>query len=96
MSDIVKWKDPQDLSSGFTVDLEQCSVKQLLQTIYQKPEQLLSAFSDCFLLMRYSPVEAQDMALELYNQTRLHVTNLLQRHIDSPFIQSPANTAVQH
>lgn len=93
---IVQWKDPKDLSRGFVIDLQHCSVKQLLQTVYKNPEQLISAFSDCFLLMRYSPEEAQEMSLNLYTQTQLHVTQLLQNHIDIPYVQIPANAAVQH
>jgi len=93
---IVQWKDPEDLSRGFVIDLQHCSVKQLLQTVYKNPEQLISAFSDCFLRMRYSPVEAQEMAEALYSETRSKMDSLLQGFISTPHVQFPANAAVQH
>lgn len=93
---IVRWKDTQDLARGFEINLEHCSVKQLIQTIYKTPQELINAFSDCFLLMRYEPEEAEEMAYSLYMQTRASVTQLLKHHIDTPFVQIPANAAIQH
>ncbi|MCP1207543.1 hypothetical protein NIM72_18750 [Pantoea sp. B550] len=95
-TNIVQWRDPQDLQKGFVIDLQNGSAAQVLSCVYQRPIELISALSDCFLLMRYSPVEAQEMAEALYSETRSKMDSLLQGLISTPHTKFPANAAVQH
>lgn len=95
-TNIVQWRDPQDLQKGFVIDLKNGSAAQVLSCIYQRPTELISAFSDCFLLMRYSPIEAQEMAETLYSETRTKMDVMLRDLISTPHIQIPANAALQH
>lgn len=87
---IVSWRDPEDLSKGFIIDLENISAAELFASIYQKPEELISGFTDCFLLMFYSPAESSDMAHELYEQTRYQLETMIDRLRSTPYLKIPA------
>ncbi|EQA6236357.1 hypothetical protein ACX5DZ_005086 [Enterobacter hormaechei] len=95
-TNIIQWKDPQDLKKGFIIDLQNGSAAEVFNGVYMRPEELISAFSDCFLLMRYSPVEAQEMAQKLYDQTRTKMDEILKRFLSIPHVQTPVNVAKQH
>ncbi|WP_215847750.1 hypothetical protein [Candidatus Pantoea bituminis] len=95
-ANIIQWRDPRDLKKGFVIDLGNGSASQVLSCVYKRPEELINAFSDCFLMMRYSPVEAQEMAETLYSETRKKMDVMLRDLISTPRVQIPANAAVQH
>lgn len=88
---IVSWRDPEDLSKGFIIDLENIAAAELFASIYQRPEELISAFADCFLIMRYSPDEASTMAHELYEQTRSQLDTMVDKLRSKPYVKIPAN-----
>ncbi|WP_262287665.1 hypothetical protein [Pantoea sp. Marseille-Q5743] len=88
---IVSWRDESDLSKGFTIDLENISAAELFASIYQRPEELISAFADCFLMMRYSPDEASEMSHELYEQTRSQLDTMIDRLRSKTYVPLPAN-----
>jgi len=88
---IVSWRDASDLSKGFIIDLENISAAELFASIYQRPEELISAFADCFLIMRYSHEESSTMAHELYEQTRSQLDTMVDRLRSKPYVKIPAN-----
>ncbi|KAA8672194.1 hypothetical protein [Pantoea dispersa] len=65
-NNLIQWRDPEDLSKGFIIDLENGSAAQVFSGIYMRPEELISAFADCFLLMRFTPEEADSLAHQTY------------------------------
>ncbi|MEN4974184.1 hypothetical protein [Pantoea eucalypti] len=93
---IVSWRDESDLSKGFVIDLENISSAELFASIYQRPEELISAFADCFLIMRYSASEASEMAHKLYEQTRSQLDTMIDRLRSKPYVQIPANHGNTH
>lgn len=88
-NNLISWKDPQDLSKGFVIDLQNGSAAEVFSGIYIRPEELISAFGDCFLLMRYSPDEASAMAHDLYHQTRTQLDAMIDRFRSVPYVQTP-------
>lgn len=94
-NNLIQWRDPEALSKGFTVDLENGSAAQVFSGIYMRPEELISAFADCFLLMRFTPEEADSMAHELYEQTRSQLDAMIDRLRASPYARLPATHHIQ-
>ncbi|MDU6079133.1 MAG: hypothetical protein E6662_11880 [Pantoea sp.] len=92
---IIRWRDPEDLSRGFLIDLDTVSTGQLFKCIYDEPYLLVNAFSDAFLLMRFSPEEAAEHANELYQTTRDQMDQFIDRMRATPYLPTPANTRPQ-
>lgn len=88
---IIKWRDESDLSRGFIIDLENVSASQLFTGIYSEPHFLVNAFSDAFLLMGFSPKDAEKHANDLYQTTREQLNQLIDRLRSQSFVQTPAN-----
>ncbi|WP_276726126.1 hypothetical protein [Pantoea septica] len=94
-NNLIQWRDPEDLSKGFIIDLENGSAAQVFSGIYMRPEELISAFADCFLLMRFTPEEADSMAHELYEQTRSQLDAMIDRLRATPFARIPTTHHIQ-
>lgn len=94
-TNLIQWRNPQDLSKGFIIDLENGSAAEIFSGIYIRPEELISAFGDCFLLMRYSPAEASEMAHDLYYQARTQLDKMIDRFRSNPYVQTPTNHSIQ-
>lgn len=92
---IIRWRDPEDLSRGFLIDLDTVSTGQLFKCIYDEPYLLVNAFSDAFLLMRFSPEEAAEHANELYQTTRAQMDQFIDRLRAKPYLQIPATMRPQ-
>lgn len=92
---LIQFRDPEALSKGFIVDLENGSAAQVFSGIYMRPEELISAFADCFLLMRFSPEEADDMAHDLYEKTRSQLDAMIDRLRATPYARIPATHHIQ-
>jgi len=92
---IIKWRDSNDLSKGFVIDLDNGSAGQVFRCIYTQPHLLVNAFSDAFLLMRYSPAEAEELSQDLYKQTRDQMDQFIDRMRATPYLHTPANTRPQ-
>ncbi len=88
---IIQWRDESDLSSGFIIDLENVSARQLFKAIYSEPHLLVNAFSDAFLLMQFPPEDAIRHANDLYQTTRDQLDQLIDRMRSKPFLKIPAN-----
>lgn len=88
---IIQWRDSEDLSRGFIIDLENISARQLFTGIYSEPHLLVNAFSDGFLLMGFSPEDAAAAANELYQTTREQLDQLIDRLRSQSYVQTPAN-----
>jgi|GEM_PF-2323793 len=96
MDDIIKWRDQEDLSRGFEINLDTVSAGQLFKCVYAEPHLLVNAFSDAFLLMRFSPEEAEEHALELYQTTRDQMDQFIDRLRSKPYVQNPCNHGKTH
>ncbi|MER5028552.1 hypothetical protein [Pantoea anthophila] len=94
-NNLIQWRDPEDLSKGFIIDLENGSAAQVFSGIYMRPEELISAFADCFLLMRFEPEESISMAHELYEQTRSQLDAMIDRLRATPYARIPATHHIQ-
>jgi len=92
---IIKWRDPNDLSRGFLIDLDNVSAGQIFKCVYAEPHLLVNALSDAFLLMRFPPNEAEEHAQELYSTTREQMDQFIDR-LRSPYVQIPANHGHTH
>lgn len=92
---IIRWRDPEDLSRGFLIDLDTVPTGQLFKCIYDEPYLLVNAFSDAFLLMRFSPEEAAEHANELYQTTRAQMDQFIDRLRAKPYLQIPATMRPQ-
>lgn len=88
---IIQWRDSEDLSRGFIIDLENVSARQLFTGIYSEPHLLVDAFMDAFLLMQFLPEEAAAAANDLYQTTRDQLDQLIDRMRSKPFLKIPAN-----
>jgi len=93
---IIKWRDQEDLSRGFVIDLDTAPAGQIFKCVYAEPHLLVNAFSDAFLLMRFPPDEAEEHALELYATTRAQMDQLIDRLRSKPYVQIPANHGNTH
>lgn len=93
---IIKWRDPEDLSRGFLIDLDTVPTGQIFKCIYDEPYLLVNAFSDAFLLMRFSPEEAAEHANELYQTTRNQMDQFIDRLRSKPYVQNPCNHGKTH
>lgn len=74
-NNLIQWRDPEALSKGFIIDLENGSAAQVFSGIYMRPEELISAFADCFLLMR---LLQKKLTLWPMNFTNKHAANSTQ------------------
>lgn len=92
---IIKWRDPEDLSRGFLIDLDTVPTGQIFKCIYDEPYLLVNAFSDAFLLMRFSPEEAAEHANELFQTTRAQMDQFIDRLRAKPYLQIPATMRPQ-
>lgn len=92
---IIKWRDSNDLSKGFVIDLDNASTGQIFKCIYAEPHLLVNAFSDAFLLMRFSPEDAAEHANELYSTTRDQMDQFIDRMRATPYLPTPATTRPQ-
>lgn len=92
---IIKWRDSNDLSKGFLIDLDNGEAGQVFRCVYAQPQLLVNAFSDAFLLMRYSPAEAEELARDLYAQTRDQMDQFIDRMRATPYLHTPAITRPQ-
>lgn len=88
---IIKWRDPEDLSRGFVIDLAGVSALQIFRCVYTEPHLLINGFLDAFLLMRFPPEEAEQHANELYRTTREQLDEFIDQIRPQPYVQTPAN-----
>lgn len=93
---IIKWRDQEDLSRGFVIDLDDISAGQLFKCVYAEPHSLVNAFSDAFLLMHFPPEEAEEHANELYATTRQQMDQFIDRLRSKPYVQNPCNHGHTH
>ncbi|WP_337026055.1 hypothetical protein [Pantoea eucrina] len=92
---IIKWRDTEDLSRGFVIDLDNVSTGQIFRCVYTEPHLLVNGFLDAFLLMRFPPEEAEQHANELYRTTREQLDDFIDQIRSQPYVQIPANTELQ-
>ena len=93
-TNIIQWRDPEDLSQGFYIDLEKGSMAEILQ-IYSKPIEFISAFTDCYLLMSASITDAESAGKELYEKTRSAISEFIDRYRSLPVNHFPAQRTLQ-
>lgn len=93
---VIQWRDESDLSRGFVINLENGSIAEVFNLIYSNPRILVNAFSDAFLLMRFPPEEAEELAKEMYVDTRQKVDQFIDRLRSKPYLQIPANHMDTH
>jgi hypothetical protein len=81
---IIQWKDTEDLSKGFVIDLENSSAAEAFTGIYKHPEQLIEGFADMFLLMGFSPQDSEEMAINLNHKARDAMENMIDKYRSIP------------
>jgi len=92
---IIQWRDINDLSRGFILDLENCTFPVLF-SIYSEPASHVEAFTEAFQMMGFHEADAKHHAVEYYEKTRLAIDKFIDRYRDMPVSYAPPANTVTH